>query len=337
LDAWQLLGERFPFESELAEVPALNRRFGLTGDVAFDASLRPSFLVGDISGQPEVLLIGLKPGLSSDTNKAFQREREALIGSFEDYRASRTNYFLSSALNSNHYRPTAKAAATVRGEPFPRRLGEYLHSNSVQAELIPFFAPRAGLDAKGFRRLHETSGGGRLAAQVIDALLHERPWKAILVRYRLTFDTFCAVRGLVSRDNRAELRTNGRAVPVVGLIGRYPSDAGILGLSGAVIPAGVGSTPRGRPEPESDSGSFGELREYILALGNDVGPRPQRKNGTFVFRRRRNFVTLIPQSRGLKIDVLTAQGFQDGVRVLPMGIGLSEAQRLIRRGYDLAD
>lgn len=162
MDSWRMLEERFPFQDLLDEVPALNARFGLRGDVAFSPDLRPVFFVGDLESEPDVLVIGLKPGLNADSNSAFQRERGALQGTFAEYRSSRVEYFLSDALNQNHYRPTAKAVAELLDEPFPAATGPYLHAHALQAELLPFFAPHAGLDAHGFASLRADSKGGSL-------------------------------------------------------------------------------------------------------------------------------------------------------------------------------
>ena len=87
-------------------------------------------------------------------------------------------------------------------------------------------------------------------------------------------------------------------------------------------------------EASIPSGAFEELRAFILTLGSDVSPRPPRTNGSFVFKRRRNLVTLIPQKRGLKIDVFRGQDWQNGVSVQP-GIGFAAAKKLIAEAYTL--
>lgn len=109
---WELLKNAWPFDKELREVPAWNDRFDLDGPNGFDATLRPVFLVGDLEGRTDYLFIGMKPGLGSETNPAFRAERAALTSAnFETYRESRRNYFLSPALNRNHYWPVAKTVA----------------------------------------------------------------------------------------------------------------------------------------------------------------------------------------------------------------------------------
>src|SRR5688572_24448702 len=116
----ELLRAEFPFTELLEEVPGINQRLGLSGETAFDQSLKPVFFVGDISADPQFLLVGLKPGKGSDSNASFTVERNALAtNDFGAYFDSRVNYFRSPAFNGTHYGAISKLAGTLAGTGFP--------------------------------------------------------------------------------------------------------------------------------------------------------------------------------------------------------------------------
>jgi hypothetical protein len=339
VDVWNLLESRWPFTKELAEIPEINNRFGLTRENAFSPDLRPVFFVGDLSTRPEVLLVGMKPGLNGDSNAAFQHERRAIGGDFASYKTSRISYFGSDSLNRRHYWPAAKAAASVLGEPFPDSPGPYLAGHAIQAELLPFFAPSAGLSDQAFIEVCRTSAGGDLARLVREALLTMLPWKAVIVRYAQTFRVFCELHGArLESSTRAVLQVHAREIPVYALTGRYVADSDILRMTGAPAEPGPhvreGKTP-GDWRAGDPGEAFAELREYVITLGTDVTPLPRRTNGSFVFKRRRNFATLIPSSAGLRMDIYTGTSWHNGVRVVP-GIGMDAAKRLVDEAYRLA-
>jgi hypothetical protein len=339
VDIWNLLESKWPFTKELAEVEEINSRLSLTKETAFSLDLRPVFFVGDLAASPEILLVGMKPGLNRDSNAAFQHERRAISGDFASYRTSRISYFDSDSLNRRHYWPAAKAVASVLGEPFPDSPGAYLARHAVQAELLPFFAPSAGLSDQAFIEVCRTSAGGNLARLVREALLTMLPWRAVIVRYAQTFRVFCELHGAtLESSTRAVLQVDGRDIPVYALKGRYVGDSDILGMTGA--PAGPSPRVRLREThrdlPAGDPGeAVTELREYVVGRGTDVTPLPQRTNGSFVFKRRRNFVTLIPSRVGLRMDIYTGVGWRNGVRVVP-GIGMDAAKKLVDEAYRLA-
>jgi hypothetical protein len=339
MDVWNLLESRWPFTKELSEVKEINSRFSLTEENAFSVDLRPVFFVGDLSAGPGVLLVGMKPGLNSDSNTAFQHERRAIGGDFAAYKTSRISYFDSDSLNRRHYWPAAKAVASILGEPFPDSPGPYLAKHAVQAELLPFFAPSAGLSDEAFIEICRTSAGGDLARLVREALLTMLPWKAVIVRYAQTFRVFCELHAArLASPTCAVLQVHGREIPVYALTGRYVADADILRMTGA--PAAPSQHARGREAPGdwragNPDEAFAELREYVTTRGTDVTPLPQRKNGSFVFKRRRNFATLVPSRAGLRMDIYTGAGWRDGVGVVP-GIGMDAAKKLVDEAYRLA-
>lgn len=173
---------------------------------------------------------------------------------------------------------------------------------------------------------------------MLQTLLRARPWKAILIRYRLTFDVFRRVFTLDSSGEEATLNVDGHTIPAFCLPGQYVADATVLGLrAGQALRPSSQRPSSGRSRGPDASAAFKEIERFVLALGSDVTPLPRRANGSFVFRRRRNFVTLIPSATGLKIDVyIGGSDWHNGVRVTPGGIGVDEAKRLVRRAYELA-
>ena len=336
MNVWELLEHRWPFDDELGEIPGLNHRFGMSSAVGFSPSLRPVFFVGNLDSAADVLLVGLKPGLNSDASPAFRAEQQAISGDLATYRASRTDYFVSPAFNRRHYWPTAKAVATILGEAFPYDPGVYLSQHAIQVELLPFFQPRAVLSDSDFMRARSDSKGGVLAGEVLDTLLASRPWRAVIIRYAQAFRLFTGLYDCRKRLNRTELVRDGRTIPVFNLAGRYVADSDVLALT-----SGPGATARPKRLTDATLASegidttFQQLRRHILALGEDVTPLPQRANRSFVFRRKRNFVTLIPRNSSVQIDVYTSSGWREGVRVWP-GIGVDAASALIDAAYDLA-
>ncbi len=337
MDIWNLLEQRWPFTAELAEVGDINRRFGLTERNGFSGELRPVFLVGNLGINPEILIIGMKPGLNSAGNAAFDEEKRAINQDFARYKSSRTHYFDSSALNRRHYWPAAKAVATLLGQPFPEDPGRFLSQNAVQVELVPFFQPQAVLSDADLARVRGESTGGQLASEVLDAVLAQGNWRAIIVRYAQTFRVFKTLYPVNESASGYELPVGDRQIPVFELAGRYISDSQVLALTGERPAPRIAQRSRTRSinaEADIDE-AMNELRTHIHALGSDVTPLPQRANGSFVFRRRRNFVTLVPARSSLRIDVFTQSGWRDGVSVLP-GVGIAEAKQLMEEAYALA-
>ena len=337
LDIWKLLEERWPFEAELAEVGGINRRFGLSQENGFSDQLRPVFFVGNLQADPEILVVGMKPGLNSSGNTAFENERQALSHDFARYKSSRIQYFDSPALNRRHYWPTAKAAATLLGQPFPEDPGRYLAQHALQVELLPFFQPHAVLGDADFARVRRESKGGRLAHQVLAALIADHPWRAIVVRYAQTLRVFRSLYPVRETSAGHELTIGVRQIPVFRLAGRYISDADVLLLAAGTRAPMLRKRRAAIPPLDGTeiSEATDDLRDHIRALGADVVPLPRRTNGSFVFRRRRNFVTLAASRTTLRIDVFTESGWQNGVKVLP-GVGIDEAKRLIDSAYTFA-
>lgn len=209
---------RWDFSDERRETVELNERFRLNDPYRFDASLRPVFFVGDLEGDAEFLAVGLKPGRNLDSNRAFAAEVAAISGDLQTYVGSRTRYFVSDGFNSRHYRPLAGRIAELRNELLPEDVGEYLQRSVVQAELLPFFAPRSGLSDSQFLQARASTSAGRLADQTLTALLSLRPWKAIITRYSMTGRLF---RRLYCPSGEAYfLAADGRRIPVVEINGQ---------------------------------------------------------------------------------------------------------------------
>ena len=254
-EIWNRLESRWDFTEEREEAASLNERFRLVDPFRFDPALRPVFFVGDLDGEAEYLAIGLKPGRNVDSNPRFVAEKRAISGDFKTYVESRTHYFVSDSFNGRHYWPLANHIANFEGETRSIDVGPFLQSRVIQAELLPFFAPRSGLSDAEFLDARRTTNAGQLADQTLTALLALRPWKAIFTRYSMTGRIF---RELYCGGAMVFESADGRAIPVIEINGRT-----------GTVSSRMGSSPRRRRVPSA----LDVLDDSALGLRNSHGRR----------------------------------------------------------------
>jgi hypothetical protein len=320
----ELLRPEFPFTRLLEEAPIINQRLGLSGETAFDQSLKPVFFVGDISADPRFLLVGLKPGKGSDSNSRFTAERTSLATTdFDAYFDSRLNYFSSPAFNGTHYGPIAKLAGSLAESGFPLSAAAALHATAVQVEMFPLFAASQGFDLGGLRWLREETISGRLATQVLETVVAHFSGEFVIARYRTTFALICELfNGRLGESigifPTATISVGGRHLRLVCL----PGDRGI---TNAHLALQDNATPR-RASPRSATSrngalhrEFEELRARIGAIDAAIGEKA-RAGGSLAFDYpyrggRRNFVCITPRPSGTKLDALRSNlQFEDGIK-----------------------
>lgn len=319
-----------------------NRELGLVGDGRFDPNLNPVFFVGDISGSPRFLLIGLKPGRGLDSTPSFAAEMSALSSGFDDYWRSRLGYFGSAAFNGRHYSATAKLLSLISGEGLPSSPRDFLHTNAVQVELFPLFAAHQGFDIGGLRWLRQHTESGRLASEVLDRLLHGAEWELAVARYGSTFDFIREFFGAkdgptLGRFPTATVVIAGKPLRLIGLTGQYVSTRDLLAVAGGGGDSGRSTDLTASETSVGVSGTFTQFRDAILALDPEVGLRP-RANKSLAFDypfggSRRNFACITPRRGWIQLDALSSDlKFEDRIPVHAgsLSIGIARCREALR-------